>query len=72
MQEGEVPVTPGQRGVQVWDLPGIGRVAILICFDVNYYELWHQAYALGAQVVFSPSLLECTCALARSKSALES
>ena len=31
-QAGEIPVIPGQKGVQVWDLPGIGRVAILICF----------------------------------------
>jgi hypothetical protein len=28
--------------VQAWDLPGIGRIAILICFDVNFAELWHQ------------------------------
>ena len=45
-------VTPGQEGVQTWDLPGIGRIAILICFDINFFELWHQAYASGAQVVF--------------------
>jgi predicted amidohydrolase len=57
IQGGEVPVIPGQKGVQVWDLEGIGRVAILICFDINYYELWHQAYALGAQVVFWPSMM---------------
>ena len=25
------------RGLQVWDLAGIGRVAVLICFDINYY-----------------------------------
>ena len=31
-QAGEIPVIPGQKGVQVWDLPGIGRIAILICF----------------------------------------
>eukprot|EP01047_Picozoa_sp_COSAG01_P046829 COSAG01_NODE_4427_length_5035_cov_2.138574_6_plen_131_part_00 len=48
---------PGQKGVQIWDLSGIGRIAILICFDINYYELWHQAYALGAQVVFWPSMM---------------
>jgi predicted amidohydrolase len=50
-------VIPGQKGVQIWDLAGIGRIAILICFDINYYELWHQAYALGAQVVFWPSMM---------------
>jgi hypothetical protein len=31
VQKGEIPVIPGQHGVQVWDLPGIGRIAILIC-----------------------------------------
>ena len=40
-------VVPGLQGVQAWNLPGIGRVAILICFDINFFELWHQAYALG-------------------------
>ena len=32
---GETPLIPGQQGVQAWDLPGIGRVAIIICFDVR-------------------------------------
>lgn len=54
---GETPLIPGQHGVQAWDLQGIGRVAILICFDVNCMELWHQAYALGAQVIFWPSMM---------------
>jgi predicted amidohydrolase len=51
-------VVPGLQGVQAWDIPGIGRVAILICFDINFFELWHQAYALGAQVVFWPSAMQ--------------
>ena len=34
---GETPLIPGQQGVQAWDLPGIGRVAIIICFDVRAY-----------------------------------
>ena len=32
---GETPLIPGQQGVQAWDLPGIGRVAVIICFDVR-------------------------------------
>jgi predicted amidohydrolase len=51
-------VIPGKLGVQAWDLPGIGRIAIFICFDINFFELWHQAYALGAQAVFWPSAMQ--------------
>ena len=54
---GETPLIPGQHGVQAWDLAGIGRVAVLIGFDVNFFELWHQAYALGAKIVFWPSTM---------------
>merc|ERR1712110_589813 len=54
---GEIPLIPGQTGVQVWDLPGLCRVAVLTCFDINFFEVWHQAYALGAQVVFWPSMM---------------
>ena len=28
VQDGEIPITPGQTGVQVWDMPGIGRIAV--------------------------------------------
>ena len=52
VQAGELGVVAGRTGVQVWDLPTVGRVAVLTCFDVNFYELWHQAYALGAKIVF--------------------
>ena len=34
------------------------RIAIFICFDINFFELWHQAYAIGAQVVFWPSAMQ--------------
>ena len=57
MQLGEIPATPGQTGVQVWDLQGVGRIAVLTCFDINFAEVWHQAYALGAQIVFWPSMM---------------
>ena len=42
---------------QAWDLPGIGRIAVLTCFDNQFPELWHQAYALGAKVVFWPTMM---------------
>jgi hypothetical protein len=44
---GEPGVTPGAAGVEAWDLD-FGRVSILTCMDVNFMELWHAAYALGA------------------------
>lgn len=36
---GEPGVTPGLEGVQAWELD-FGRVAILICMDVNFPEVW--------------------------------
>jgi predicted amidohydrolase len=43
--------------VQVWDLPDVGRIAVLTCFDINFAEVWHEAYALGARIVFWPSMM---------------
>ena len=42
--EGETNVHPGPSGVSVVELPGIGRVAMLICFDINFTELWQEAW----------------------------
>eukprot|EP01052_Picozoa_sp_SAG31_P041985 SAG31_NODE_6525_length_1988_cov_1.174166_1_plen_651_part_01 len=52
---GETNVVPGQLGTSVFDMPGIGRIAIVMCFDVNFPEAWYNAYALGAQIVFWPA-----------------
>ena len=30
---------------------------MLTCFDINFPELWHEAYALGAQLVVWPSAM---------------
>lgn len=35
-----------------------GRVAVLICFDVNFTELWMHLAARGARIVFWPSMYE--------------
>ena len=58
---GETPLIPGQHGVQAWDLPGIGRIAILICFDVNFHELWHRKFTINLLllVITVPFLRDC-------------
>ena len=32
-----------------------GRIALLICFDANFDELWQEAERKGAEIVFWPS-----------------
>ena len=34
-----------------------GRVVILICMDINFPEVWHEAYALGAEIVIWPTTM---------------
>ena len=57
---GEEGMTPGLDGVGVYDLD-FGKISILICFDINFAELWHEAYALGADAVIWPSAMNSTC-----------
>ncbi len=47
-------LSPGREGVKVFDTD-FGRISILTCFDLNFAELWHDADALGAEIVFWPS-----------------
>lgn len=47
-------VTPSSAGVVAFDLD-FGRIAVLVCFDTNFSELWQQAAALGAELVVYPS-----------------
>jgi beta-ureidopropionase len=47
-------LSPGREGVKVFDTD-FGRISILTCFDLNFPELWHDADALGAEIVFWPS-----------------
>eukprot|EP00039_Didymoeca_costata_P009511 m.126203 g.126203 ORF g.126203 m.126203 type:complete len:144 (-) comp14510_c1_seq4:1626-2057(-) len=53
---GESQVLPGDKGVQVWDTD-FGRISILICFDMNFFELWHEASALGAELIVWPTAM---------------
>lgn len=50
-------VTPSEEGVRVFDLD-IGKMAVLICYDINFPELWHQAAALGADLIVWPSAMK--------------
>lgn len=42
------------EGVKVFDTD-FGRIAILICFDANYDELWADAERKGAELILWPS-----------------
>jgi predicted amidohydrolase len=46
-------VTPGGE-VKVFETD-FGRIAILVCFDINFPSLWDRADELGAEIVFWPS-----------------
>eukprot|EP01052_Picozoa_sp_SAG31_P023416 SAG31_NODE_1929_length_6882_cov_2.211116_2_plen_368_part_00 len=48
VQGGEENVIPSQVGVEVFDLPEIARVAILMCFDVNFPEVWCENTVFSA------------------------
>lgn len=47
-------VNVSREGVKVFDTD-FGRISLLTCFDVNFPELWQDADALGAEIVFWPS-----------------
>lgn len=44
-------------GVQAFDLD-FGRIAVVICYDINFAELWMQASALNADIVVWPSAMQ--------------
>jgi hypothetical protein len=47
-------VLPGDLGVPVFDTD-FGRIAILICWDMDFPELWQAAHAQGAELVLWPA-----------------
>ena len=49
-------VWPASSGVRAFDLD-FGRIAVLVCFDINFAELWLQAEGLGADLVVWPSAM---------------
>ncbi len=63
---------PG-TGFTVFDLPGVGRAGLAICYDGSFPETYRQLAWLGAEVVFQPTLtttrdreLELVCARANA------
>jgi predicted amidohydrolase len=49
-------VTPAASGVQYFDLD-FGRIGVLICYDINFAELWLQSEALGIDMLVWPSAM---------------
>lgn len=50
----KVFMEPGNLGYQVFDTP-IGRIAMLICFDMWYFENFRILALMGADIVLCPS-----------------
>eukprot|EP01084_Bolivina_argentea_P028661 53237_1 len=46
---------PWRNGTKIFDLPDIGRIAMSICFDAMFTEVWHEAYAQNTQIMIWPS-----------------
>ncbi len=64
--------TPGSEFV-VFDLPGIGRIGLAICYDGSFPETARQLAWLGAEVIIQPTLtttrdreMELVCARANA------
>ena len=53
-KEIEEGIVPSPDGVRIFDLD-FGRVAVLVCWDEQFPELWHAVGAMGADVVFWPA-----------------
>ncbi|WP_104202876.1 carbon-nitrogen hydrolase family protein [Billgrantia saliphila] len=46
------PFRPGRR-VEVFDIPGVGRVGLAVCYDIWFPEVVRQLAWLGAEVVIN-------------------
>jgi len=51
----EMGVTPGSDFV-VFDVPGVGRFGVSICYDMWFPETSRQLVALGAEVILHPTM----------------
>ncbi|NND44161.1 MAG: carbon-nitrogen hydrolase family protein, partial [Xanthomonadales bacterium] len=75
------PFLPYERGVTagdefvVFDVPGAGRIGLLICYDMWYPEMARQLAWMGAEAIIVPTLTntndrELELALARTNAAI--
>ncbi len=46
----------GDRGFCVWEMPGIGRLGLCICYDMWFPEVSRSLAWLGAEVILHPSM----------------
>lgn len=47
---------PGDYGFCVWDVPGIGRLGLCICYDMWFPEVARSLAWLGAELILHPSM----------------
>ena len=52
----ETQVNPSEHGVVAVDMD-FGRIALAICFDINFAEVFHQAAALDTDIMVWPSMM---------------
>lgn len=55
----ESATTPGDR-VCVFDVPGVGRFGISICYDIWFPELTRSMVSMGAEVIINPVMANFT------------
>ena len=46
----------GDKGFCVWDMPGVGRLGLCICYDMWFSEVARSLAWLGAEVILHPSM----------------
>lgn len=46
----------GDKGFCVWEMPGIGRLGLCICYDMWFPEVARSLAWLGAEVILHPSM----------------
>ncbi len=47
---------PGDLGFCVWDMPGVGRLGLCICYDMWFPEVARSLAWLGAELILHPTM----------------